>query len=181
MNAGLTPGVLHCGRFSHMLDRSTIYQGVIMNHGIDRGEAALDFCLRLARAQAAMVRRLDAALGGYFGIGFGDFMLLSHLSKAPGGRLRRVDLAERQGLTASGVTRTLLPLEKIGLVGREPDPRDARVGYAVITATGQELLDNATVTARQVSAELLRNSTPDQLEALAAVLGSVAGMNLTNS
>jgi DNA-binding MarR family transcriptional regulator len=108
-------------------------------------------------------------------------MLLSHLSKAPGGRLRRVDLAERQGLTASGVTRTLLPLEKIGLVGREPDPRDARVGYAVITATGQELLDNATVTARQVSAELLRNSTPDQLEALAAVLGSVAGMNLTNS
>jgi DNA-binding MarR family transcriptional regulator len=181
MNAGLTPGVLHRGCFFHILDYSNIYQGLIMEREFNQGDAALDFCLRLARAQAAMVRRLDAALGGHFGIGFGDFMLLSHLAKAPGGRLRRVDLAERQGLTASGVTRTLLPLEKNGLVGRQPDPRDARVGYAVITATGHELLDNATVTAREVSAELLRNSSPEQLEALAAVLGSVAGMNLTNS
>ena len=60
----------------------------------------------------------------------------SNSARAPGGRLRRVDLAERQGLTASGVTRSLLPLEKTGLVGRQPDPRDARVGYAVITAAG---------------------------------------------
>jgi len=145
------------------------------------GDAALDFCLRLARAQAAMVRRLDAALGGHFGLSFGDFMLLNHLAKAPGGRLRRVDLAERQGLSASGVTRTLLPLEKNGMVARQPDPRDARVGYAVITSAGHEMLDNAMVTAREVSAELLRNSDPAQLGALAAVLGSVAGMNLTNS
>lgn len=144
-------------------------------------DAALDFCLRLARAQAAMVRRLDAALGGHFGVSFGDFMLLRHLARAPGGRLRRVDLAERQGLTASGVTRSLLPLEKNGLVGRQPDPRDARVGYAVITATGHQLLDNALVTAREVSAELLQNSPADQLDALAAVLGGIAGMNLTNT
>ncbi|SFV14029.1 MarR family winged helix-turn-helix transcriptional regulator [Pseudoduganella namucuonensis] len=145
------------------------------------GEAALDFCLRLARAQAAMVRRLDAALGGHFGVSFGDFMLLLHLARAPGGRLRRVDLAERQGLTASGVTRTLLPLEKTGLVGRQPDPRDARVGYAVITPAGHTLLDNAMVTAREVSAELLQHAAPGQLDGLAAVLGAVAGMNLTNS
>ncbi|MES2263179.1 MAG: MarR family transcriptional regulator [Pseudomonadota bacterium] len=151
------------------------------NTNNDSGDAALAFCLRLARAHATMVRRLDAALGGHFGIGFSDFMLLQHLAKAPGGRLRRVDLAERQGLTASGVTRTLLPLEKTGLVARQPDPRDARVGYAVITPTGHELLDNALVTAREVSTELLQNSAPDQLDALAAVLGSVAGMNLTNS
>lgn len=143
--------------------------------------SALDFCLRLARAQAAMVRRLDAALGGHFGISFSDFMLLHHLARAPGGRLRRVDLAERQGLTASGVTRTLLPLEKNGLVARQPDPRDARVGYAVLTAAGHTVLDNAMVTAREVSNELLQNVGSDQLEALAGVLGTVAGMNLTNS
>ncbi len=39
-------------------------------------------------------------------------MTLYYLERAPGGRLRRVDLAERLGLTASGVTRSLLPLEK---------------------------------------------------------------------
>ncbi|WP_295998714.1 MarR family winged helix-turn-helix transcriptional regulator [Rugamonas sp.] len=141
----------------------------------------LDFTLRLARAQAATVRRLDASLGSNYGISFSDFMLLYYLDRAPGGRLRRVDLAERQGLTASGVTRTLLPLEKIGLVSRQPDPRDARVGYAAITATGQEMLNNAMVTAQQISADLLRGCPPDQVAAMSALLGQLAGMNSSNT
>lgn len=135
--------------------------------------APLGFCLRLARAQAEVVRRLDGPLGAH-GIGFGDFQVLYHLSHAPEGRLRRVDLAERLGLTASGVTRTLLPLEKIGLVDRQPDPRDARVGYAVITRTGRALLKDALATARMVSGELLREFDPGMLEALAGVLGQIA-------
>ncbi|MGO4469811.1 MarR family winged helix-turn-helix transcriptional regulator, partial [Pseudoduganella sp. RAF53_2] len=132
-------------------------------------DQALDFCLRLARANAAIVRRLDTVLGGHHGLSFSDFMLLQHLARAPGGRLRRVDLAERQGLTASGVTRTLLPLEKTGWVARQADERDARVGYAVITPAGHVLLDNATLTAREACDELLRHSRPDQLDALSAV------------
>ena len=142
---------------------------------------ALDFTLRLARAQAAVQRRLDATLGGHYGISFSDFMLLYYLDRAPGGRLRRVDLAERQGLTASGVTRTLLPLEKIGLVSRQPDPRDARVGYAAITPTGQEMLNNAMVTAQQISGDLLRGCPPDQVAAMSALLGQLAGMNSSNT
>lgn len=138
-------------------------------------DAALDFCLRLARAHAAIIRRLDTVLGGHHGLSFGDFMLLHHLSKAPGGRLRRVDLAERQGLTASGVTRTLLPLEKTGLVARLADERDARVGFAAITPAGHELLDNAMLTARETCAELLRHAPQDQLNALTAVLGNIVG------
>ena len=141
----------------------------------DRGAAALDFCLRLARVHATVVRRLDAVLGGHHGLSFGDFMLLHHLSKAPGGRLRRVDLAERQGLTASGVTRTLLPMEKTGLVARMADERDARVGFAAITPAGHNLLDNALLTARETCAELLRHAPQDQLDALTAVLGSILG------
>src|SRR5450830_257528 len=154
------------------------------NNAVDgtlAGDAALAFCLRLARAQATVVRRLDTVLGGHHGLSFGDFMLLHHLSKAPGGRLRRVDLAERQGLTASGVTRTLLPLEKIGLVSRQPDPRDARVGYAAITPTGQEMLNNAMVTAQQISGDLLRGCPPDQVAAISALLGQLAGMNSSNT
>jgi len=141
-------------------------------------DQALDFCLRLARANAAIVRRLDTVLGGHHGLSFSDFMLLQHLARAPGGRLRRVDLAERQGLTASGVTRTLLPLEKTGWVARQADERDARVGYAVITPAGHVLLDNATLTAREACDELLRHSQPDQLDALSAVLGNLIGPGL---
>jgi DNA-binding MarR family transcriptional regulator len=142
---------------------------------------SLEFALRLARAQATLVRRLDQVLGGYHGISFSDFMLLHYLNRAPGGRLRRVDLAERQGLTASGVTRTLLPLEKIGLVERQQDPRDARVAYAAITGTGRELLLNAVTVADQISKDLLRSCPPDQFDNLSTALGLIAGMNASNS
>jgi DNA-binding MarR family transcriptional regulator len=142
---------------------------------------SLEFTLRLARAQATLVRRLDQVLGGYHGISFSDFMLLHYLSRAPGGRLRRVDLAERQGLTASGVTRTLLPLEKIGLVERQQDPRDARVAYAAITDTGRELLNNAVTVADQISKDLLRSCPPSQFGDLSNALAQIAGMNASNS
>ena len=48
------------------------------------------------------------------------------------------------GLTASAVTKSLIPLERIGLVSRQREPRDARVGYASLTATGAQPLANAT-------------------------------------
>ena len=132
-----------------------------------------DFVLRLARVHAAFVRRFDASLGSNYGISFGDFQVLNHLARAEGGRLRRVDLAERLGLTASGVTRTLLPLEKIGLVVRQPDPSDARVGFAAVTPTGEEMLVNATVTADQISADLLRTVPSGQLEAMTGLLAQL--------
>lgn len=140
-----------------------------------------DFCLRLARAYAVLVRRFDSALGNHHGISFSDFQLLNHIARAPGGKIRRVDLAERVSLTASGVTRTLLPLEKIGLVTRQSDPRDARVGFAVITEAGHALVVNATDVVDLVSREAIRGLPPEQVAAMAAILGGIAGMHATNS
>ncbi|MFD5465241.1 MarR family winged helix-turn-helix transcriptional regulator [Kitasatospora sp. NPDC127059] len=113
----------------------------------------LDTALRLVRAQAAVVKRFDASLSGLHGVSLSDFTLLLHLAQAPGGRMRRVDLAEALGLTASGVTRGLAPLERIGLVAREAAARDARVAYAALTPTGRERLAEMLHTARQVAAE----------------------------
>ena len=64
-------------------------------------EGRLEFCLRLTRAYATLTRRLDNSLSGLHGLSFGDFMILYHLARAPGSRLRRIDLAERLGLTLS--------------------------------------------------------------------------------
>ncbi|MBO1419947.1 MarR family winged helix-turn-helix transcriptional regulator, partial [Streptomyces sp. FH025] len=118
------------------------------------GPDPLDTALRLVRAQAAVVKRFDASLSGLHGVSLSDFTLLLHLSQAPGGRMRRVDLAEALGLTASGVTRGLAPLERIGLVTREAAARDARVAYAALTPTGRERLAEMLYTARQVAADL---------------------------
>jgi DNA-binding MarR family transcriptional regulator len=147
----------------------------------DMLSTSTDFCLRLARAYAVLVRRFDNALGNHHGISYSDFQLLNHLARAPGGRLRRVDLADRVGLTASGVTRSLLPLEKIGLVTRQPDPRDARVGFAAITPAGHELVDNAGAVVDLVSREATRAIDPDQVAVMTAILGNIAGMHSTNS
>ena len=135
------------------------------------GDGALDFCLRLARAQALIVRRFDSSLGNLHGLSFSDYQLLYQLQRAPGARLRRIDLAERLALTASGVTRSLMPLEKIGLVARQADTRDARVGYAVLTDAGQALLAHASATAQAVARELLQDAPAEQLTALSAILG----------
>ena len=143
--------------------------------------SAMDFCLRLARANAVLVRRFDSSLGTYHGISFADFQILNHLHQAPDGKLRRVDLAERVGLSASGVTRALLPLEKIGLVTRQSDPRDARVGLALITDTGRELAVNATDVVNLISRELTRSAPPLQLAAMAAILGTMAGIHAGNA
>ena len=115
---------------------------------------ALDASLRLVRAQASLVKRFDGRLAGLHGVSLADLLVLLHLGRAEGGRMRRVDLAQALGLTASGVTRGLIPLERIGLVVREPDPRDARVAYAVLTATGRERLAEMLTTAEEVAADV---------------------------
>ncbi|GAB3472448.1 hypothetical protein GCM10027321_45480 [Massilia terrae] len=138
---------------------------------------ATDFCLQLARVTTAMTRRFDAWLGNHHGISFADYQLLRHLARAPEGRLRRVDLAERMGLTASGVTRSLMPLEKIGLVGRQSDPRDARVGYAIITATGAELAATADTLVEQMAAEMIGEPPFADLQSLTDLLSRIVNLN----
>ncbi|TGZ12664.1 hypothetical protein DV517_67480 [Streptomyces sp. S816] len=141
---------------------------------------ALDAALRLVRAQAALVRRFDARLGGLHGVNLADFTLLLRLGQAPGGRMRRVDLAEALGLTASGVTRALAPLERIGLVTREPDARDARVAYASLTGTGRARLKEMLATAEETAEDLF--SAPawgeEEVPLLASLLTRLGGTGL---
>ncbi|MFE2384621.1 MarR family winged helix-turn-helix transcriptional regulator [Streptomyces sp. H49] len=140
----------------------------------------LDAALRLMRAQAALARRFDARLGGLHGVSLADFTLLLRLSQAPGGRMRRVDLAEALGLTASGVTRALAPLERIGLVTREPDARDARVAYASLTGTGREQLSRMRATAEETADELFAAPAWDERDVplLAGLLSRLGGTGL---
>jgi len=115
---------------------------------------ALDASLRLVRAQTLLVKRFDGRLSALHGVSLADLLVLLQLGRAEGGRMRRVDLAQALGLTPSGVTRGLIPLERIGLVVREPDPRDARVAYAVLTATGRERLTEMLATAEEIAADV---------------------------
>ena len=97
-------------------------------------------------AHAAITRELSADLQREHGLTLNDYEVLLHLAHAEGERLRRVDLAERVVLTASGITRLLEGLERSGYVKKETCASDARVSYAKLTGAGKAKLRAAGVT-----------------------------------
>jgi hypothetical protein len=76
---------------------------------------------------------------------------------APKVRLSRIDLAQRLHVSASTVTRMTAPLEKLGMVGRQSDPRDARLAYVVLTCGGQRLVRDAPAPPRALAEGLFRD------------------------
>lgn len=87
--------------------------------------------------------RLDNALSAIRGISLAEYRLLRALGDAPNSQASRVDLAESVGLTPSGVTRALRPMEKLGIVSTVKSKRDARLAIAALTPAGRELLSDA--------------------------------------
>jgi DNA-binding MarR family transcriptional regulator len=116
---------------------------------------ALETILSLARTRSQVVRELDHDLGAFHGLSLSDLALLLELRSAPEQRLRRVDLANQLGITPSGVARQLAPLERIGLVGRESNARDARLALVVLTDAGRRLADNALPSAEEIAERVL--------------------------
>ena len=99
--------------------------------------------VRLLRAHQAITRRLSAELLRSHGLTLNDYEVLLHLSFEDERKLRRVDLAERMLLTASGITRLLDGLEHAGYVTKSNCSTDARVTYAVLTDAGLAKLREA--------------------------------------
>ena len=109
-------------------------------------EQQLESWVFFLRAHAAITRELSADLQREHGLTLNDYEVLLHLSHADQGRLRRVDLAERVILTASGITRLLEGLDRAGFVTKETCASDARVSYAKITPVGTAKLREAAET-----------------------------------
>ena len=133
----------------------------------------LSTVLDLALARSVVTRDVDAALGAH-GLALGDLALLLELYDAPDGKLRRGDLAARLGVTPSGVARQLQPLERIGLVGREPHARDARLALVVLTDTGRRITEEALPTAERAAERTLsRYWSAGERERLAKLISAV--------
>lgn len=104
---------------------------------------AQNFALTLADAAHNVERRLDMSLGAIRGISYAEYRLLKALGDAPQSRASRVDLAHQIGITPSGITRALRPLEKLGVVKTVKAERDARLAIATLTSAGEALLKDA--------------------------------------
>lgn len=99
--------------------------------------------LGFAAAWNRVERRLDQSLGAIRGISLAEYRLLRALGDAPNSQASRVELAEAVGLTPSGITRALRPMEKLGIVSTVRSKRDARLAIAALTPAGRDLLSDA--------------------------------------
>jgi DNA-binding MarR family transcriptional regulator len=127
----------------------------------------LEALMRLATANAIAARELEV-----HGLSFSELRLLSALAPAEHG-LRPTELAAQMEVTASGVTRAVLPLEKRGIVKRDRDPHDARASRIALTAAGRTQLDEAVVIAADRAARLLRRLSVGQIRQLERLLSEV--------
>lgn len=80
--------------------------------------------------------------GLVYGASFSEFLILRAVHEEGESGIRRVDLAERVGLTISGVTRAIAPLEKQGYVETLEQASDARVRKVAMTKAGVTIYED---------------------------------------
>ncbi|GJM12534.1 MAG: hypothetical protein DHS20C12_09370 [Pseudohongiella sp.] len=119
-------------------------------------------------------KNMNNSLGYVHGIGLSEYMVLSSLNDSPNKTLTRIDLADSIGRSASGVTKMLAPMEKIGLVQKETGARDARVSLVKMSKTGERLFKEATTTLEQNSKTILSKFNSKQTSEFLGFLNLLA-------
>jgi DNA-binding MarR family transcriptional regulator len=136
---------------------------------------SLDTLFDLSLARTQLARDVDHPLSAH-GISLADLAILRELRREPARKLRRSELAQRLGVTPSGIARQVAPLERIGLVARESHDRDARLALVVLTNTGAQIVDDALKTAEAAADRALAARwTDNERERLAKLLARTRG------
>lgn len=121
--------------------------------------------LKLIQFSGDALKRMDSNLSIH-GISFTEYQVLHHLSLSPTSTLPRIELARSVGLTASGVTRMLAPMEKMGLIEKESNPRDARMSLVKLSESGWSIYSDTSTTVAHVADGFLASLSKIQREAL---------------
>ncbi len=133
---------------------------------------SLPAVLRLLHAAQLFESRLAGELSSVHGLSVKELFLLMQLEKAPRHRLARVELAKRLHTSASTVTRMAAPMEKLGLIARETDARDARLAFVVLTKTGAKRVQQAKQTLTRKSTDVFKDRWQEkEIDQLAQLLG----------
>ena len=126
---------------------------------------SVDLVLQIIHLHDKVQKKLARSLSAH-GIGVSEFLVLKQLYAAANQRLSRGELAEQVGLSPSGVTRLLNPMEKIGLVDKEANPRDARVSWVTLSSAGAQIYEDAQTSFTQAAVAMLEPLTSTRLNAL---------------
>jgi len=135
-------------------------------------DASLQSVLRILHSAQVIEARLAGDLSSVHGLSVNELFLLLQLERAPLQRLTRVELAKRLHTSASTVTRMAVPMEKLGLVCRQSDARDARLAFVVLTKAGAKKAKQAQATLSKQSAYVFKDRwRSKEVEQLSELLG----------
>ncbi|MFT5144122.1 MAG: DNA-binding MarR family transcriptional regulator [Thalassolituus oleivorans] len=135
-------------------------------------DSSSDLFFALVQFSGDAVKRMDANLSIH-GISFTEYRVLHHLSLNPARTLPRIELARSVGLTASGVTRMLAPMEKIGLVRKKSHPRDARMSLVKLSKSGKSIYGDASTTVAHVASSFLDSLSKVQRDSLSRLFSGL--------
>lgn len=136
--------------FAYMVARSITKQEICAMSTFFQGELLIKLVALHSKIQRLLVGPLSC-----HGISLTEYLVLRQLHQSPNKKLRRIDLAQQVGLSASGVTRLLNPMQKVGLISKEEVARDARVSLVTLTSTGENILKDANISFDQTAQSFL--------------------------
>ncbi|CAN5667758.1 MarR family transcriptional regulator [soil metagenome] len=125
---------------------------------------------RIAKVHRAQIEASEAA-HRELGISQADFDVLATLrrSGAPC-RLTPSELTAQMMISSGGVTQRVDRLARVGLVRREPHPRDRRSTPVTLTEAGRKLIDQALPLHLAAEEALLTGLSPSERDQLAQLL-----------
>jgi len=127
----------------------------------------LPLFLDLYKFHLSLTKKFECHLDG---LGLTDFVILYHLYHDQDDRMRRVDLARKMGLSPSAVTRQLLSMEKIGLVGRKANQNDARSTFVTLKAGGRRKFEESMGRVNLFCDEVFGGLKPEDLKGFERVV-----------
>jgi len=135
-------------------------------------DSKLDLIFKVAALYAKVFKSVDLQLSIH-GITFSEFLVMHQLHEAPNQTMRRIDLAAKVGMSASGITRLLSPMEKLKIVQKESNPRDARVSFVKLSNAGEELFKDAKQSVNLSANELFVDLEDVDINHLIAILHKI--------
>ncbi len=153
-----------------MIDRSSINQLIRTS---EMSKSSFVTLIEISNCHSRISKKLEQSLAAVHGLGLSEYLALYYLDNA-NTPLSRIALASELGLTASGVTRLLNPMEKLGLIERQVNERDARLSLVKLSVAGGEKFSNAKVSVERSAADILQELASKEAASLVAVLKKVA-------
>jgi len=130
---------------------------------------------RFSAVLATVPGQIDERLRAVTGLNHFQYSVLDALSREPEHRLQLAEIARSQDTSLSRLSHSMIRLESTGYVTRTTCDHDRRASWAVLTDSGQDMIERSRPAYVQIIRETLLDRLPEHdrtalTEALTAVL-----------